>query len=110
MLKNLSNAAARSANVKSKQAKVKNKPSLFTFYFLLFTSNYFLLFTSKSLRLCVLALICLTFSACQKPEVTLRPISKVTTLYGVPEKIGEPFGVAVKIDEVYVSDGESGKI
>ncbi len=69
--------------------------------------------TFVSLRLCVFAgLFLAIFSnlSCQKAEFKPKPISKVTTLFGVPEKIGEPFGIAVKNDEIYVSDGETGKI
>src|SRR5687768_13474089 len=52
-----------------------------------------------------------TNSACRKIEQEKPlPISKVTTFYGVPDKIGEPFGVAVRGDEIYVSDGENGRI
>jgi NHL repeat len=66
-----------------------------------------------SLRLCAFAglFLAVIFSlSCQKAEFKPKPISKVTTLFGVPEKIGEPFGVAVKNDEICVSDGETGKI
>lgn len=49
--------------------------------------------------------------ACRKvAEEKPLPISKVATFYGATEKIGEPFGVAVKADEIYVSDGENGRI
>jgi sugar lactone lactonase YvrE len=69
--------------------------------------------TFAPLRLCVFALIffsvLFTFS-CDKPKVHPKPISKVTTLYGMTEKIGEPFGIAVKADEIFVSDGETGRI
>jgi sugar lactone lactonase YvrE len=68
---------------------------------------------SASLRLCVFAgiifLLLLSFS-CQKAEEKPKPISKVTTFFNPTEKIGEPFGIAVKNDEIYVSDGENGKI
>jgi len=67
----------------------------------------------NSLRLCVFAgmFFAILFSlSCQKAEFKPKPISKVTTLYGEGEKIGEPFGIAVKNDEIYVSDGENGKI
>ena len=52
-----------------------------------------------------------TFS-CQKLKTTrkLLPISKVTTVAGTTEKFGEPFGIAVRNNEIYVSDGEKGKI
>ena len=37
-------------------------------------------------------------------------ISKVRTILNDKEKFGEPFGIAVKDDEIFVSDGETGKI
>ena len=67
--------------------------------------------TFVSLRLCVFAgIILFLLTACRKPEEKPRPISKVTTLSSATEKIGEPFGVAVKNDEIYVADGDGGKI
>jgi len=60
------------------------------------------------------ALIILAFFliiSCKKiEEEKPKPISKVATFFGTTEKIGEPFGIAVKNDEVFVSDGENGKI
>ena len=43
-------------------------------------------------------------------EPERKPWTKVKTLAGFNREFGESFGVAVKSDEVYVSDGESGKI
>ena len=82
---------AKSQTVKSSNLKVKSPGLFFTFYPLLFT---------------------FCFSACQLPVETppLKSISKTTTFFGTSEKIVEPFGVAVKADEIYVSDGESGRI
>ncbi len=51
-----------------------------------------------------------TFSACRKNIVEKKPFAKVNTFAGLTEKFGEPFGVAVKSSEIYVSDGEQGKI
>ncbi|MEP6903801.1 MAG: hypothetical protein ABJA66_18910 [Actinomycetota bacterium] len=48
--------------------------------------------------------------SCEKTKDIPKPILKVKTFFGTAEKIGEPFGVAVKNDEIYVSDGENGKI
>ena len=36
--------------------------------------------------------------------------SNVRTIYNSTAKIGEPFGIAVRGDEIFVSDGEAGKI
>jgi len=69
--------------------------------------------TFATLRFCVCAGIILTIFlslSCQKVEEKPKPISKVATFFGTTEKIGEPFGIAVKNDEIYVSDGENGKI
>ena len=38
------------------------------------------------------------------------PFSKVRTILNETEKLGEPFGIAVRDDEIFFSDGESGKI
>jgi len=38
------------------------------------------------------------------------PFKEVRTVVGIESKIGEPFGIAVKDGEVFVSDGENGKI
>ncbi len=103
MLKKPFNAKTQRQKVKSKKVKVKSSDVFLPFYFYLFTS--------KSLHLCVFALIIISiFSACQKTEEKPKPISKVATFFGTTEKIGEPFGIAVKNDEIYVSDGENGRI
>lgn len=39
-----------------------------------------------------------------------KPLAKAATFYGAAEKIGEPFGIAVRNDEIYVADGETGRI
>ena len=53
----------------------------------------------------------LTAASCtQKPEEKPKPFTKVATLTSATEKIGEPFGIAVKGDEIFVSDGETGRI
>jgi sugar lactone lactonase YvrE len=36
--------------------------------------------------------------------------TKVNTFFGFKREIGEPFGIAVKDGEIYVSDGQNGKI
>lgn len=47
---------------------------------------------------------------CRNAENQRKPFVKVATLAGTSEKFGEPFGVAVKGEEIYVSDGEKGVI
>lgn len=47
---------------------------------------------------------------CRKTENARKPFTKVTTLAGISEKFGEPFGVAVKNGEIFVSDGDKGAI
>jgi len=39
-----------------------------------------------------------------------KPFTKVLTFAGISERFGEPFGVAVSGTDVFVSDGEQGKI
>lgn len=48
--------------------------------------------------------------SCREKTVERKPFSKVTTFAGLNDKFGEPFGVAVKGDEIYVSDGEKSTI
>lgn len=48
--------------------------------------------------------------SCREKTVERKPFSKVTTFAGLSDKFGEPFGVAVKGGEIYVSDGEKGAI
>ncbi|HQU86520.1 MAG TPA: hypothetical protein PKY59_25540, partial [Pyrinomonadaceae bacterium] len=54
-------------------------------------------------------LLFLSFS-CNKETAERKPWTKVRTVAGLSDKFGEPFGVAVKTDEVYVSDGEKNTI
>ncbi len=49
-----------------------------------------------------------SFQRIRKPAPA--PISKVRTIIKTDEKLGEPFGVAVKDDGVFVADGETGII
>ena len=69
-------------------------------------SKNFILFINFSLFIFLL----LFASACEKikPAQKHFPITKVTTFTGTNEKFGEPFGVAVRNDEIYISDGEKG--
>ncbi len=51
-------------------------------------------------------------AACSTPPEKSAPaaFSKVRSLINSQEKFGEPFGIAVKNSDVYVSDGATGKI
>lgn len=42
--------------------------------------------------------------------VSARPFTSVTTIAGTKAEFGEPFGIAVKNEEVFISDGLTGKI
>jgi sugar lactone lactonase YvrE len=46
----------------------------------------------------------------RKHKLEIIPISKVRTIYNPAVKLSEPFGIAAKNGEVFVSDGETGKI
>lgn len=62
------------------------------------------------LTVILIIIFAFTFSACQKSVEERKPFTKVKTFAGINEKFGEPFGVAVKAGEIYLSDGEQGKI
>lgn len=47
---------------------------------------------------------------CQKPSKKVTFFNQIRTFAGINEKFGEPFGVALKDNEIFVSDGEQGKI
>lgn len=66
-----------------------------------------LILTIKILVLTFLAFINLS---CQKSETARKPFTKVTTFAGTGERFGEPFGVALRNGEIFLSDGEQGKI
>ena len=51
-----------------------------------------------------------TFSCSRINKSSFVPFDKTRTIADEREKLGEPFGVAVKDDEVFFSDGETGKI
>ncbi|MCU1289967.1 MAG: gluconolaconase [Acidobacteria bacterium] len=59
-----------------------------------------------------LLFLIITFAclACRTDQAERKPISKVSTLAGLSEKFGEPFGVAERGGEVFASDGEAGVI
>ena len=45
-----------------------------------------------------------------QPTPDRQPYKYVSTIAGTNREFGEPFGIAVKDNEIYVSDGQSGKI
>ena len=71
-------------------------------------------FTEKKLVSIVISVVLgalMTTVSCsriQKPKFT--PFDKTRTITNDQEKFGEPFGIAVRDGEVFVSDGETGKI
>ena len=66
-----------------------------------------LTFTTK---IFALTFLILSGISCSKIKNERNPLSKVTTFAGTAERFGEPFGVAVRGEEIFVSDGEQGKI
>ena len=56
------------------------------------------------------ALAALYFTADGWFEPTAKPLTHVVTIAGLGSELGEPFGIAVKDADVFVSDGISGKI
>ncbi len=46
----------------------------------------------------------------RRPSTSVHPLVNTLTLAGLDGHIGEPFGVAVKGRDIYVSDGENGVI
>ena len=49
-------------------------------------------------------------SACAERKEERAAWTKVTTFAGLNREFGEPFGLAIRDDFLYVSDGEQGKI
>lgn len=58
----------------------------------------------------LLFLVIFNAASCKKNTPKTGYFNKVRTFAGLTEKFGEPFGIAVKNYEVFVSDGEKGKI
>ena len=60
----------------------------------------------------VLIVICLFgfLNACREKTIERKPLSKTATVAGLSREFGEPFGIAVRDNFVYVADGERGKI
>ncbi len=49
-------------------------------------------------------------AGCRENKPERKPFAQVTTFAGLSEKFGEPFGIAVRGVEIFVSDGEKGAI
>ena len=58
--------------------------------------------------LSVLATLYFTLCACF--DASNRPYTNVRTISGLKGEFAEPFGIAVKDGEIFISDGETGKI
>lgn len=66
---------------------------------------------NKSVPIVLVFISLLLFANCSKVKPDQRAAwTKATTLAGTNREFGEPFGLAVKDDVLYVSDGEQGKI
>ena len=63
-----------------------------------------------SFILFLIVLFALFALSCRKDARQKVYFTKVKTIFNPNEKFGEPFGIAVKNDEVFFSDGETGKI
>ena len=48
--------------------------------------------------------------ACREKTAERKPLLKTATVAGFNREFGEPFGIAVKDNFIYISDGERGKI
>jgi sugar lactone lactonase YvrE len=58
----------------------------------------------------LLIFVFLFYSFCRDRTKTPQIYTKTATLTGLEDKLGEPFGIAVKNNEIYFSDGEQNKI
>ncbi len=65
---------------------------------------------STSLKFFGLIVFVIFFSGCFKPTAEKKAWTQTRTFAGFSKEFGEPFGIAVKNDEIYVSDGENGQI
>ncbi|MGI8884408.1 MAG: hypothetical protein ACR2IA_09230 [Pyrinomonadaceae bacterium] len=73
--------------------------------------NYHRQFPTNNFFLTLAAIVFLTFLInCQNKPPERKPLSIVSTFVGLNERFGEPFGAAFKDGEIYVSDGEMGRI
>jgi sugar lactone lactonase YvrE len=71
-------------------------------------SNFCRSISNVKILLLISLILPVSCSRLEKPA----PIafSKVRTILNDAEKFGEPFGIAVREDEIFFSDGETGKI
>lgn len=69
------------------------------------TNRQTFLITKLLIPLCLFSL----FISCRETKTERLPLSKTETLTGFNREFGEPFGVAVKDNFLYISDGEQGK-
>lgn len=51
-----------------------------------------------------------TLASCGSEAETKKPFLEVRTIAGLNREFGEPFGIAMKNGDAYISDGEHGKI
>jgi DNA-binding beta-propeller fold protein YncE len=66
--------------------------------------------TAIALIVALSVLAILYFGFCPCFEATKGPYTNVRTVAGLNSEFGEPFGVAIRNGETYISDGETGKI
>ncbi len=66
----------------------------------------------KLIQSTLIAFAALAIASCGflRTNEARKPFSSVRTFGGINKEFGEPFGVAVRNGDVYVSDGEKGKI
>ncbi len=75
--------------------------------------KYLLKFTVKPTYYwsCLIIFICLYATSCSNiNKQEIGAFKKVQTFSGLNKEFGEPFGIAEKNGEIYVSDGENGRI
>lgn len=67
---------------------------------------------AEQIKIIIFSVSILTvFSACSwVKEPDRKPLTYVTTFAGINKEFGEPFGIAKRNGEIYVSDGERGAI
>jgi hypothetical protein len=63
-----------------------------------------------AVKILFLTFLIFTNFSCWKAKNERKSFTRVTTLAGTTEKFGEPFGIAIRGGEIFVSDGERGII